>query len=107
LWGGGYLSYIKVCDIEAVSIGELRQFNVGETEILVVNLNDQLFCLAARCTHAGAPLAEGDLRGDVLICPWHKSHFRVTDGTVIKGPAEKPLKVYRSVVKESNLFIDL
>ena len=98
---------MKLCKIGAVTLGELQQFNVGEIEVLVVNLNGQLYCLAARCTHAGAPLAEGKLIGDVLICPWHGSNFRVTDGTVLKGPAEKPLKVYQATVKGDYLVVEL
>ncbi len=85
----------------------MKQFKIKDNEILVVNLNSQFYCLAARCTHAGAPLAEGDLDGEVLTCPWHGSRFNVTNGSVINGPAEKPLKVYESTVKEDYLYIDL
>lgn len=98
---------VKLCKIDSVSVGEPKQFNVGELEVLVINLNGEFFCLAARCTHAGAPLAEGKLMGDVLVCPWHGSNFRVMDGTVLKGPAEKPLKVYQNRVRDDYLFVEL
>ncbi len=97
----------KVCTGNAVAVGELRQFNVGDTEILVVNFNGQLLCLAARCTHAGAPLVEGEMSGDILTCPWHGSRFRVTDGSVVKGPAEKALKTYDCQLQAGNLFVEL
>jgi len=98
---------VKLCAVNDVPAGELKQFNAGETEILVANVNNQFFCLAARCTHAGAPLAEGELNGEVLTCPWHGSRFKVTDGTVIRGPAQKPLGFYKSLVKEDFLFVEL
>ncbi len=101
------MALVKVCKIDRVSSRELKQFNIGESEILVINLDGQFHCLAARCTHAGAPLVEGELRGDTLICPWHYSNFRVTDGSLIKGPAERPLKLYKSVVKDDSLFVEL
>lgn len=97
----------KICPGEAVAAGELRQFNVGDIEILVVNLEGRLLCLAARCTHAGAPLVEGELSHDVLTCPWHGSRFRVTDGSVIRGPAEKALKTYDCRLESGNLFVEL
>ena len=101
------MTQVRLCKINSIPVGEHKQFNVGELEVLVVHLNSEFFCLAARCTHAGAPLTEGKLTGDVLICPWHGSNFRVMDGAVLKGPAEKPLKTYRNTVKGDSLFIEL
>ena len=96
----------KICPADAVPAGELRQFNVGDTEILVVNFDGRLLCLAARCTQAGAPLVEGELSGDVLTCPWHGSKFRVTDGSVVRGPAERALKTYNCQVQAGYLFAE-
>ncbi len=101
------MTQVKLCGTSAVPEGELEQFGVGETEVLVVNLGGQFFCLAARCTHAGAPLGEGTLIGDMLVCPWHGSRFRVSDGAVLKGPAEKPVRVFPNIVKDGYLFIEL
>ncbi len=101
------MAQIKLCKLDAVPQGELRQFNIGEVEVMVINTNGQYYCLAARCTHAGAPLVEGELSGDVLICPWHYSHFHITDGSVIQGPAKKPLQVYPGTVKGDHLFIEI
>jgi nitrite reductase/ring-hydroxylating ferredoxin subunit len=85
----------------------MKQFDLKEKEFLVVNIDDKFFCLDARCTHAGAPLAEGDLDGGILTCPWHYSQFMVSDGSVIKGPANSPLNVYNIIIKEGMLFIEL
>lgn len=101
------MTQIQLCRLDAVPPGELRQFNAGETEILVIHSNGRYYCLAARCTHAGAPLVEGEISGEVLVCPWHYSNFHITDGSVIKGPAEKPLKVYPEIIKDNYLFIEL
>lgn len=98
---------IKVCSLDVLPSGEMKQFNVKDYEILVVNLHGQFFCFDARCTHAGAPLAEGTLNGDVLTCPWHGSQFRITDGKVIRGPTEKELKIYVSKVLDNGVFIDV
>ena len=98
---------LRLCRIDDVPVGDLRQFRVMGHEILVVNLNGIFFCLDARCTHAGAPLAEGEIRGDVLTCPWHGSQFNVTDGSVVRGPAERPLKAYRSTVEKDFLNVEL
>lgn len=96
----------KICRLDEIPSGELKQFNLGEIEILVIGAAGRYFCLAARCTHAGAPLVEGEISGEVLICPWHGSNFRITDGSVLKGPAERPLRVFKNTVKGNDLFIE-
>ncbi len=85
----------------------MRQFSVLDLEVLVIYTDAQVRCLSARCTHAGAPLEEGTLEGDVLTCPWHGSQFRITDGAVLRGPAEKPIKVYIVTLKDGAIFIDI
>lgn len=101
------LEYVRICGINEVPAGDLKQFNVRGNEILVVNLSGQFSCIDARCTHIGGPLAEGELSGDVITCPWHGSRFNVKSGVVLEGPADRPLKVYRSTIKENSLFVEL
>jgi nitrite reductase/ring-hydroxylating ferredoxin subunit len=99
--------FLRLCAIEDIPLGEMKQFDLKEDEILVANLKGQLYCLEGRCSHAGAPLAEGSLEGEVLTCPWHYSQFKITDGSVLRGPANVSLRVYRTEVKEGQLFVEL
>jgi nitrite reductase/ring-hydroxylating ferredoxin subunit len=101
------MTQMKMCSLDMVPAGSMKQFSVGELEILVVNFGNQISCLDGRCTHAGAPLAEGTLTSEVLTCPWHGSQFNVTNGTVLRGPAEKPLKVYPSTMRDGFVFIEV
>ena len=100
---------LKVCDLDIAPLpGSLKVFQVESLEVLVSNVNGQFYCTSARCPHSGgAPLSEGSLDGILLTCPWHEAQFRVTDGQLIRGPAKENLSVYRNVVKENQLFVDL
>ena len=99
--------FVKLCDKNTLPVGELKAFKIKGHEILAVNVGDKIFCLDARCTHAGAPLAEGTLNGEVLTCPWHYSQFNITSGMVLREPAQKQLETYRVEVRENFVFIDL
>ena len=103
------MKLLKVCDLAvAPSPGSLKEFRVGTIEILVSNISGKFFCTSARCPHAGgAPLSEGTLDGEVLTCPWHEAQFRVTDGKVLRGPATENLRVYRNIVKDSQIFVEV
>lgn len=85
----------------------MRQFDLREREFLVAELGGQFYCLDGRCTHAGAPLAEGSLKGKILTCAWHYSRFDITTGIVIRGPAEDSLNLYRIKLEDGQIFIDL
>jgi nitrite reductase/ring-hydroxylating ferredoxin subunit len=99
--------FVRLCDKSLLAIGELRSFKVRGHEVLAANVEGKIYCLDGRCTHAGAPLAEGSLNGEVLTCPWHYSQFDITSGIVIRGPANKPLRTYKIIDGENLIFIDL
>lgn len=101
------MSYVRLCKTSDAPAGVMKQFIIRGNEILVVNQNNNYHCLDARCTHAGAPLAEGELDGEVLTCPWHGSRFNITSGAVIKGPAKEALRVYNNRVEGDYLLIEI
>ncbi|HUF12153.1 MAG TPA: Rieske (2Fe-2S) protein [Longimicrobiales bacterium] len=47
--------------------------------------------LSPICTHLGCTV---DVAGQRLVCPCHGSTY-ARDGTVLRGPAERPLRRYR------------
>ncbi|WP_433792955.1 Rieske 2Fe-2S domain-containing protein [Actinoplanes sp. CA-252034] len=59
----------------------------GDTAVLLVRQGDHVSALIDRCSHEGGPLSEGEITDGCVVCPWHGSTFRVTDGAVIHGPA--------------------
>jgi nitrite reductase/ring-hydroxylating ferredoxin subunit len=101
------MTYVKVCNVNLVMNNTAKSFNIEGQEIMVINLNGAFYCLQARCTHAGAPLAEGTIDGDILTCPWHGSKFRIATGEVVRGPAERNLRVYNNIVRDGILFAEL
>lgn len=101
------MTFYLLCKTNEVLEGELREFVLKEVEILVVKYSGQIYCLQARCTHAGAPLVEGELVEDVLQCPWHGSRFNIKSGLVIRGPAGKQLRTYNCRTEEDRLLVEL
>ena len=101
------MAQVKICRTDAVPAGTASQFTVRDVELLIVNVAGRFYCIGARCTHAGAPLADGELVDDVLTCPWHASRFRVTDGTVLRGPAERNLLTYPVSVRDDYVYAEV
>jgi nitrite reductase/ring-hydroxylating ferredoxin subunit len=58
--------------------------------------------LAAVCTHGGCEVA--DANSTTLGCGCHGAIFAKADGSVIQGPATKPLKKYDLVERDGFLY---
>lgn len=97
----------KLLDVTSIPFNGLRYLIVNGHEIMIFNLENEFFCYDARCTHAGAPLFEGEIDGDKIVCPWHGARFNIVDGSVVSGPATEALTSHPVVIKENLLYVDL
>jgi nitrite reductase/ring-hydroxylating ferredoxin subunit len=43
--------------------------HVGDEEVLLVHSGNEIFAVAAHCTHYHGPLAEGLVTGESVCCP--------------------------------------
>lgn len=92
----GPKEYVRIGKPKDFPEGSLKLAEAGGMAVMVVRLDGQLNAMADVCTHAGGPLHEGKLDGDVVTCPWHGSRFCIRNGRALSGPAtfdEPVLKV--------------
>ena len=85
--------------------GEMRAFDVRDTQIAVANVAGTFYAFGDTCTHMQCSLAEGDLEETTVICPCHGSEFDVTSGEVLQGPARAPVGSYETRVEGDSLEI--
>lgn len=55
------------------------------------------------CPHAGCNVSA--VRDGAIICPCHDSHFKISDGSVLQGPATRGLTPATVTVKGSKLTV--
>lgn len=97
---------IEVGKITDMNIGEMKNIKVkDDEEILLVRTKDKYYALAPNCTHYGAPLKDGVLSGESLVCPWHHACFSVKSGKVLEPPALDSLPQYEIIVDTDILKI--
>ena len=80
--------------ISSVEPGSNITVEVDGEAVAVFNVDGEFYAIQEECTHAGGPLSEGKLDGQMVICPWHGSCFDVTSGAVLCGPATEAVRSF-------------
>lgn len=86
-WEAGGDQYEAVLPLEQVEEKKLYRVMAAGVPVVLIRQGLQLHAISATCPHAGGPLDEGKLEGDVVECPWHGSRFCMSNGRVLTGPA--------------------
>jgi nitrite reductase/ring-hydroxylating ferredoxin subunit len=89
--------------------GEPAKVMLGDVPVFVLRDGGQVHVLANKCSHMSGPLSDGELSdgeltGDredrCITCPWHGSVFRISDGTVVHGPATADQPAFETRVQD-------
>jgi nitrite reductase/ring-hydroxylating ferredoxin subunit len=84
--------------------GEAREFIFHSFPVCVVNQGGRYLVVSGACPHKGGPLAEGELDGDVLACPWHGWQFRLADGQCLNRSGIC-LKTFALIIHGDDVFL--
>jgi 3-phenylpropionate/trans-cinnamate dioxygenase ferredoxin subunit len=61
--------FVKAAEAAELAAGQMKMVEWGEDQVLLVNLDGSIYACDNICTHAGAPLNEGSLEGQLVECP--------------------------------------
>ncbi|HEX4897264.1 MAG TPA: Rieske 2Fe-2S domain-containing protein [Candidatus Limnocylindrales bacterium] len=66
--------------------GKPVKAKLGINTLALVRRGETVLALHDTCAHAGGPLSGGTIEDGCLVCPWHFSKYRLTDGRARRGP---------------------
>src|SRR5215813_10478191 len=85
--------------------GEMKQVSAGGTDILLARVNGKYHAVGAYCPHYGAPLVDGVLNGERVVCPLHHSCFNITTGDLQEPPSLDALPCYEVKVEDDQVVV--
>ena len=88
-------NFVTVAETSEIPPGQMKEVDLNGQRVLVVNVDGRYYAIDATCTHRGGPLAEGELKDDVVTCPWHRGGFNVQTGEPVALPTTEPVTTYR------------
>ena len=105
------MSDTPVRRIRAAAESDLREdagiaVQAGDTTIALFKVEGRCYAIANACPHRGGPLAEGDLEGHVVHCPWHGWTWDVRTGTNVRQPSSK-VACFPVTIEAGSVFVDI
>ena len=97
--------FVTVGTPDDVPEGEARAFEVDGRAVAVARVDGSWFAFDDTCTHRQCSLSEGEIWGDVIMCPCHGSEFSLATGEVMNGPADDPIRSYEVRVEGEELQV--
>ncbi|MEU5988858.1 Rieske (2Fe-2S) protein [Spirillospora sp. NPDC047418] len=108
--GGGGGGAKSAADLKGKKIAEAADVPVGggkiygdEKVVVTQPAQGEFKAFTAVCTHQGCTV--GSVRNEIIHCPCHGSEFKITDGSVAKGPADTPLQEYPVQVENGGIVV--
>ena len=101
------------------ALGQLDDFPDGRptkrtiegVDLLVVRRGQHVDVLSNRCSHLSGPLSDGSFTVEkgqgCIVCPWHGSTFRLSDGAVVHGPTTSPQQLFETRIEGGNVEVRL
>ena len=99
--------FVKVAKTNELEPGQARLVEIKGKQIALFNVDGQFFALDNTCTHKGGPLAEGDISGHEVTCPWHGATFDVRTGEVVGPPAQRAVACYGVRVAGADIEVEV
>ena len=77
------MAFLRTLKKAEVPDGTIREFQLEGKTLAISNVGGKVCAMNSVCLHRAGPLAEGELAGDVVTCPWHGWQYNVCSGKLV------------------------
>jgi nitrite reductase/ring-hydroxylating ferredoxin subunit len=98
--------FVKVAVRAEVPAGTAKLIETGGRKIALFNSDGTFYAIDNTCKHRGGPLAEGELDGHEVTCPWHGWSYDITTGENMDDPSIR-LGCYAVRVEGDDILIEI
>jgi 3-phenylpropionate/trans-cinnamate dioxygenase ferredoxin subunit len=74
--------------------GKPEKITVGDKDVCIARIGEEVFAVADICTHSDASLSEGDVNNYKIECWLHGAEFDLRTGEAVTPPAVAPLETF-------------
>ena len=97
--------FVRVAGVDDVPQGEMLTVQLNGDDVVLANVDGEIYAFGDECTHRGGSLGDGVLEGVEVECPLHQGRFNVKTGEVIDEPPDSPIPTYQVLVEGNDIKI--
>jgi nitrite reductase/ring-hydroxylating ferredoxin subunit len=98
---------IRLCATSDVSPDSALKVETHGLTLAVFNLDGDFRVTDDACTHGPGSLSEGFVECGVVECNFHQGKFDIRTGHVVEPPCVIPVRTYKTVVENGDVYIEL
>jgi nitrite reductase (NADH) small subunit len=99
------MGFVRAARKDEIPAGSIREFQVDGLTVAIANIGNKFYAINNTCLHRAGPLAQGELRGTSVTCPWHGWQYDVTNGKLIMNQTVG-VKTYAIEARGEDLWIE-
>ena len=99
------MTWTKIAPVADLPEGRGVRVELPGHRIALFKVDDAVYAIGDRCSHAEASLAEGSIWGTRIECPRHGAEFDLRTGAAETLPATKPVPTYDTRVDEGFVYL--
>ena len=96
---------IKAFSLSQLPPGHMHKVTIGEHDVLLSNVEGQVYAIENTCSHYGAPLSDGALCDHRVRCPWHHACFDVRTGEQLEAPGMDGVARFTVRIDGDNIMV--
>lgn len=99
------MSWLKVGRFDDLPEGRGVRVEYMDHAVALFRIDDTVYAIGDRCSHAEASLADGELIDGEVECPRHGSNFDLSTGHPGSLPATRPVPVYVTKIEDGDVYL--
>ena len=95
----------KVASVSDIPPGSMKRYRIEHQRIVVVHTADGFYAVVDECSHDSAPISDGEVIGQEVVCARHGARFDLRTGTVTAPPAVVPIDTLEVKIDGDDILV--
>lgn len=100
-------TFHKVATVGDLAIDSMTEVEINHQKLVIAHTDDGYFAVANECSHDSAPISDGELNGNEVVCIRHGARFDLRTGAVTGPPAIVPIDSFPIRIDGNDIMVGL
>jgi 3-phenylpropionate/trans-cinnamate dioxygenase ferredoxin subunit len=99
--------FLRVAGVDEIPVGTMKSFKVEHQRLAIARTADGFFAVADECSHDAAPISDGEIDDNEVVCERHGARFDLKTGSVTAPPAIVPIDTFPLKIDGNDILVKI